>query len=151
VEYVPGDPAPHFNLRDQDGRPILLFDLFEKACVLIAFVPERGAAAAALAAAVGRTGGAAKLRSAGAEPLVVVPAGAGEAKAFAAAHELDVSVLADDDRSVSREFGVVSPAGDVSPAAFLVDRAGNIQAVYKAPDPARLCDEAVAAVRALSG
>jgi peroxiredoxin Q/BCP len=146
VEYVPGDPAPHFNLRDQEGRQILLFDYFDRTNVLVAFVPKDGPAATPLAAAI--RSGAFRLREAGAETLVVVGAGAAEAKAFAAAQELSIPVLADDDRSVSREFGVESPSGEVEPAAFLIDRSGNIAAVYKAPDPSRLCEEVLAAVKA---
>jgi peroxiredoxin Q/BCP len=146
MEYAAGDPAPHFNLRDRDGRPLMLYDYFDKAHVVLVFFGACGEGAAgdlatALQAAVPR------FLSAGAEVLGVYPETAAAASAFATEFGLSFPVLADDDRSVSREYGALKGGSEEPAILFLIDLRGDIQLVLKNVDPAACADQLLAALR----
>ena len=145
MEYLPGDPAPHFNLKDPGGRAVMLYDFFEKAAVVLAFFsaaePER---AGALAAVLQRE--AEGFRGAGVETLGIVSEPADAARRFVERHGLTFTVLADDDRSVSREFGAEPGSAADPPLLFVIDRRGDVRWVARAVDPATLRDSVLAAV-----
>jgi peroxiredoxin Q/BCP len=145
LEYAPGDPAPHFNLKDTAGRATMLYDFFDQAHVVLAFLPPGDAAAASgLAAALGAA--LPRFRGAGAELVAILADSAAAVKAFAEARSLPFPLLADDDRSVSREYGAV-PEGDAS--LFVVDRRGDVRLVLKSADPAICADAVLEVLRAL--
>lgn len=148
MEYVSGDPAPHFNLRDTAGRPVMLYDYYGKANVVLAFLPD-GDPVLASAIAAALKAAAPSWRDAGAEIVCVAPDTADAARAFAVATGVEFPLLADDDRSVSREYGAVRGGAAPAPSLFVIDRAGDIRLVVKSASASSLGDAIATALRAL--
>lgn len=148
MEYASGDPAPHFNLRDVAGRPVMLYDFYGTAHVVLAFLPA-GDAAAAAAIAGSLRDAASRWRGAGAEIIAVYPGTAEAARAFSEAAGVGYPLLVDDDGSVCREYGAVPGGAASPPSLYLVDRQGDIRLVVKAAEPATLGGAIDAALRSL--
>jgi peroxiredoxin Q/BCP len=120
-----GDPAPEFELPGTGGRSYRLAD-YRGRWVVLAFYPgdfttvctkqfcsyrDRDRDLAALEAVV----------------LGISPQGVDSHERFVAEHDLNVPLLADEDKDVARAYGVLGPGGFVRRAIIIVDPEGVIR------------------------
>jgi peroxiredoxin Q/BCP len=120
-----GDPAPEFELPGTGGRSYRLAD-YRGRWVVLAFYPgdfttvctkqfcsyrDRDRDLAALEAVV----------------LGISPQGVDSHERFVAEHNLNVPLLADEDKDVARAYGVLGPGGFVRRAIIIVDPEGVIR------------------------
>src|SRR5262245_42828992 len=146
IEYGPGDPASQFNLKDQAGEPVMLYDFYQQSALVLFFYskddsPHATADVGELNDALGT------IRAAGADVVGIGPDGVASHRALAEKLGLGYRLLSDDDQSVAREFGAVDDAtGETTRMTFVIDREGLIQRVFKHGDAPRRVDEVLAAV-----
>ena len=120
-----GDPAPEFEMPGTGGRSYRLAD-YRGGWVVLAFYPgdfttvctkqfcsyrDRDRDLAALEAVV----------------LGISPQGVDSHERFVAEHDLNVPLLADEDKGVARAYGVLGPGGFVRRAIIIIDPEGVIR------------------------
>jgi peroxiredoxin Q/BCP len=128
----PGDKAPEFSLRDQDGRLATLADLTKGGPLLLFFYPADFTPICTREACLFRDRYA-ELAEAGVSVAGISPDDAASHHRFRGEHRLAYTLLADPDKTAIRAFGVSGPLGfGVRRASFLIDRDGTIRAVVRA-------------------
>jgi thioredoxin-dependent peroxiredoxin len=150
----PGDPAPGFELPDQDGEPVRLSDLRGRRVVLY-FYPKAGTPGCT-AQACGIRDRAAEYEAAGATVLGVSPDPVEKVKRFHAGQSLSFTLLADADHAVAERYGVWAQRSmygktfwGVQRATFVVDEEGVVRHVVPKASPKTHDDEVLAALAAL--
>lgn len=127
-----GDKAPGFSLPDQDGETVTLKELLEEGPVLLYFYPADFTP--------GCTREACEIRDmhediadAGIRVVGVSPQGTDSHARFRDKHDLPFTLLADEDKSAVRAYGVDGPLGlGLRRATFLIGQDGVIQDVVVA-------------------
>jgi thioredoxin-dependent peroxiredoxin len=137
----PGDPAPDFELRDQDGNLVSLSGLRGKTVVLY-FYPKADTPGCTTQAC-GVRDHRRDYEQAGAVVLGISPDPVSRLKKFAEKHDLDFLLLADEDHAVAEAYGVwvqKSRYGRTywgnARTTFVIDEAGRIVAVLPNVKPA---------------
>jgi thioredoxin-dependent peroxiredoxin len=151
----PGNAAPDFTLRDQDGKPVTLSGLLGKTVVLY-FYPKAdtsGCTTQACGVRDHRT----DYERAGAVVIGVSPDPVNRIAAFDDKHSLGFPLLADEDHSVAEAYGVwvqKSMYGrkywGVQRTTYIVGPEGKIAHVIPKVTPTTHDDEVLAALSALS-
>ena len=136
-----GDPAPDFELPDQDGRAVRLED-FRGQRVVVYFYPKADTPGCTTQAC-GVRDRKADYAQAGAVVLGVSPDPVAKVKKFHEKYALDFPLLADEDHKVAEAFGVwveKSMYGrkywGAQRSTFIVDSDGTIAAVLRKVKPA---------------
>lgn len=145
-----GDPAPAFELVDQDGELRRLAD-YRGRWVVLYFYP-RDDTPGCTAEACNFRDDVPRLRQLGAQVLGVSMDSRESHAAFAAKHHLPFPLLADRDGRVARAYGAFFGLGPLRFArrhTFLIDPEGRVARVYRKVKPGSHSDEVVAAVVAL--
>jgi peroxiredoxin Q/BCP len=150
-----GDPAPDFELPDQDGNPVRLSDLRGRRVVLY-FYPKADTPGCTTQAC-GIRDHRADYDAAGAAVLGVSPDPVKAVKKFHDKQSLGFTLLADEDHSVAERYGVwveKSMYGRTywgnARATFIIDEEGVIRHVIPKASPKTHDDEVLAALGALA-
>jgi peroxiredoxin Q/BCP len=150
-----GQPAPDFELPDQDGNPVRLSDLRGRRVVLY-FYPKANTPGCTTQAC-GIRDHRAEYEAAGATVLGVSPDPVKDVKKFHANQSLGFTLLADEDHAVAEQYGVwveKSMYGRTymgnARATFLIDEEGIVRHVIPKATPKTHDDEVLAALGALS-
>jgi thioredoxin-dependent peroxiredoxin len=149
-----GDPAPDFELADQDGTPVRLSALRGRRVVLY-FYPKADTPGCTTQAC-GIRDHAADYDAAGAVVLGVSPDPVKKVKRFHDKQSLGFTLLADEDHAVAERYGVwveKSMYGRTSfgnqRATFILDDAGVVRHVIPKASPKTHDDEVLAALAEL--
>lgn len=147
-----GDAAPDFTLPDQDGTEVKLSELRGSPVVLY-FYP-RADTPGCTTQACGIRDHRADYAKAGAAVLGVSPDPVGAVRKFAGKHDLDFTLLADEDHSVAELYGTWGEKSmygkrymGVHRSTFIVDADGKVAKVFPKVSP-KTHDEVVLAALA---
>ena len=151
-----GEPAPPFQLQDQDGEVVDL-ENFRGSPVVVYFYPKDDTPGCTTQAC-GIRDQWSEFEEAGAVVLGISPDDVASHAAFARKHDLPHRLLADPERSVIERYGawgLRQMAGrefeGVIRSTVLVDPSGNVAAVWPKADPKTHADEVLGAIRSSQG
>ncbi len=137
-----GDPAPEFELLDQDGNPVRLRD-FRGRKVVLYFYPKDDTAGCT-AEACGIRDEFPRFESAGAVVLGVSPDEPKTHARFRDKYQLPFTLLADSGREAVNLYGVWGPRKymgreylGVTRTTFLIDEEGRIERIFNNVKPAQ--------------
>jgi peroxiredoxin len=122
-----GDTAPDFTLPSTAGKPVKLSDFQGKKNVVLAFYPAAftGGCTSEMKAYQASI---AKFEGSETQVFGVSTDNTPAQRVFAEQTSASFPMLSDfRDRSVSKEYGILMPAGIANRATFVVDKAGKIQ------------------------
>ncbi|MFE8597658.1 peroxiredoxin [Archangium violaceum] len=147
-----GDQAPDFSLPKQDGVPVQLKDLLQKATVVLYFYPKDDTPGCTKEACSFRDSYEA-FKDAGAEVVGISSQSAASHEAFAAKYRLPFTLLADEGGKVRREYGVPSTLGLLpGRVTYVIDRKGIVRHVFNSQlNATRHVSEALGIVKQLQG
>jgi thioredoxin-dependent peroxiredoxin len=123
-----GDPAPEFELEGTGGRTFRLSDYRGKGVVLI-FYPGDFTPVCTRQFCSYRDDGD-RLDALGIDVIGISPQSVDSHERFTEDHRLTVPLLADEDKSVAKSYGVVGPGGFIRRATFVVDGEGIVRHVH---------------------
>ena len=124
-----GDPAPDFALPGAGGRTHRLSD-HRGEWVALAFYPADFSPGCTRQLCSYRDRGP-ELGEAEVTLLGISPQGAESHERFAAAHGLEMPLLADENRAVARAYGVIGPGGVIRRSVVIVDPEGGVRHVER--------------------
>ncbi len=124
-----GDEAPHFEVLDQDGRTFRLKDYRGKWVVLYFYPKDETPGCTAEACAFRDSMD--EFRSRGVEVVGISTQSVDSHRAFAANHDVNFPLLADEDREVSRLYGTLGILGVSRRVTYIVNPDGHIVDVYR--------------------
>jgi thioredoxin-dependent peroxiredoxin len=150
-----GEPAPDFELPDQDGNPVKLSDLRGRRVVLYFYPKADTPGCTTQACGIRDRGG--EYEEAGATVLGVSPDPVKAVKKFHDKQSLNFTLLADEDHAVAEQYGVWAEKsmygrtywGNLR-ATFLVDEEGVVRHVIPKASPKTHDDEVLGALAALA-
>jgi peroxiredoxin Q/BCP len=141
VVIEPGDPAPDFELPDQDGRATKLSD-FRGQSVVVYFYPKADTPGCTTQAC-GVRDRHADYDAAGAVVLGISPDPVAKVKKFHEKYALDFALLADQDHAVAEAYGVWVDKSMYGRkylgnerTTFIIDSDGNVADVLRKVKPA---------------
>jgi thioredoxin-dependent peroxiredoxin len=120
-----GDTAPDFELPGAEGRMYRLSD-YEGRTVILAFYPGDFTPVCTRQFCSYRDGQD-HLDELGVDVLGISPQNLESHERFTTKYGLTVPLLADEDRSVIRRYGVLAPGGLVRRSIFIIDREGIVR------------------------
>lgn len=151
-----GQRAPEFTLPDQDGAPVSLTDLAGRP-VVVYFYPKDDTPGCTTQACAIRDQWS-EFEDAGAVVLGISPDDVDSHARFAGKHDLPHRLLADPERDVITRYGawgIKKMYGKeyegVIRSTVLVDRGGDVAAVWPKVQPKKHADAVLGAIRALDG
>ena len=154
LELETGDLAPQFTLEDQDGQKVALGDL-QGSPVVIYFYPKDDTPGCTTQACDLRDQWS-EFEEAGAVVLGISPDDVASHAKFAAKYDLPHRLLADPDRVAIDAYGVWGTKKmygkefqGVMRSTVLVDRDGNVAAVWPKVKPKEHADQVLQAIRDL--
>ena len=121
-----GDKAPGFELAGTGGKLYSLADYLGDRGVILAFYPGDFTPGCTKQFCSYRDDGD-RIESLGVPVLGVSPQDVDSHERFVAKHGLNVPLLADEDKSVAKSYGILGPGGFVRRAVFLIDAEGIIR------------------------
>jgi peroxiredoxin Q/BCP len=143
----PPASAPAFSAPDQTGSTHTLASYRGRPLVLF-FYPKDGTPGCTKEACAFRDAWS-KLQATGAAVVGVSRDGVEKHAAFAKEHSLPFPLLADEDGTICKAYGVKQTLGMASRVTFLVDPEGRIARTWPDVDPAIHATEVLAAIEAL--
>ena len=148
---VVGESAPAFTLPDQNGKPVSLADYRGKWVVLY-FYPKDGTPGCTTEACEFRDNVFA-FRNAGATILGISVDDVASHGKFAAEHRLPFTLLADSEKKVASQYGVLHRMLGLMELArretFIVDPQGRVAKHYREVDPGSHSKQVIADLKAL--
>ena len=147
----PGEPAPDFELTDQNGETVRLSALRGHSNIVLFFYPKDDTPVCTQEACMFRDNYDG-MKDADAVVLGVSSDDAASHRSFAKKHELPFPLLSDPSGEVRKKFGVPNTLG-VLPGrvTFVIDKGGIVRHVTNSPLSAKKhVDEALAALARLS-
>jgi thioredoxin-dependent peroxiredoxin len=120
-----GEPAPEFELPGTGGRTYRLGD-YSGRWVVLAFYPGDFTTVCTKQFCSYRDRDR-ELAALDAEVLGISPQSVDSHERFVAEYELNVPLLADEDKEVARAYGVLGPAGYVRRAIIIIDPSGVVR------------------------
>ncbi len=126
----PGDSAPDFELKDQDGNPVRLNAFRSRSAVVLYFYPKDDTSGCTKEACAFRDQFAA-FRNLDAQVLGVSSDSEASHRAFRAKYNLPFPLLSDPAGKVRKLYGVKSTLGIIpGRVTFVIDRKGVIREVF---------------------
>lgn len=144
-----GAAAPDFTLPTDDGRQIKLSDYRGKQTVVLYFYPKDETPGCTKQACAFRDS-LADYKKENIEVLGVSVDSVEAHKEFKKNQKLNFTLLADTDKKVSSQYGVLSAAGYSSRTTFVIGKDGTIKKIYQKVDPALNATEVLAFARTIS-
>jgi len=152
-----GDPAPAFTLDGTDGtdagrRPYSLAELRGEPVVLVFYPADNSPVCTVQLRSY--TEDIASFADVGARVLAISPQSVEDHEQFAADNGgFAFPLLADIDKAVGREYGILGPVGFYRRSVFVIDREGVVRWAHRATAGLtfRPVDEIVAVVRSIEG
>jgi peroxiredoxin Q/BCP len=147
----PGDPAPDFELPDQEGRPVKLSD-FRGQPVVVFFYPK-ASTPGCTTQACGVRDHKPDYEQAGAIVLGISPDPVAKIEKFADKYDLGFPLLADEDHAVAESYGVWVEKSMYGRkymgnerTTFIVDSEGKVANVLRKVKPAEHDEQVLAAL-----
>jgi peroxiredoxin Q/BCP len=144
----PGDAAPDFTLKQQDGKDVTLSAVWKNNVVVLYFYPMDNTPGCTKEACAFRDLNR-DFKTAGAEILGVSVDDAASHKKFEQKHGLPFTLLADPDKKVTELYGVKNFLGKAKRVTFVIDQKGIIQKIYPDVDVSRHGQEVLEFVKSL--
>ena len=144
TELKTGDPAPDFELPDQDGRPVRLSQFRGKRAVVIFFYPKDDTTGCTIEACRFRDDYA-RFQAAGAEVLGISNDSPASHLRFRSKFNLPFTLLTDARGRVRKLYGVKKTFGILpGRASYTIDRDGIVRHVFSSQSqPAKHVEEAL--------
>ncbi len=125
-----GDKAPDFTLPKQDGTPVRLKDLLQKAAVVLYFYPKDDTPGCTQEACSFRDAYE-DFKQAGAEVVGISSQSTASHESFAAKHRLPFTLVSDEGAKVRKQYGVPSTLGLLpGRVTYVIDREGSIRHIF---------------------
>ncbi|MCK7524446.1 MAG: peroxiredoxin [Ignavibacteriales bacterium] len=128
-----GNPAPDFTLQDSDGNSYSLSSYKEKNPVIIYFYPKAGTPGCTKQAC-GIRDSFSKFKENDIVVLGISVDSKESIKEFINDHNLNFPLLSDENKEVSKAYGVLNNIGVDSRITFIVDKQGNIANILRDVD-----------------
>ncbi len=148
VELKEGAMAPDFTLPNDAGKPIKLSDYRGKQTVVLYFYPKDETPGCTKQACAFRDS-LADYRKENIEVLGVSVDTVEAHQAFKKNQRLNFTLLADADKKVSQQYGVLSERGYATRTTFVIGKDGAIKKIYQKVDPALNAAEVLAFAKTL--
>ena len=147
TELKAGEPAPDFELPDQEGNLVRLRQFRGKSAVVVYFYPKDDTSGCTIEAC-GFRDDYARFKGAGAEVLGISGDSATSHRAFAAKFNLPFTLLSDAGGRVRKLYGVKKTFGILpGRATYVIDRDGIVRHVFSSQSqPAKHVEEALRAL-----
>jgi peroxiredoxin Q/BCP len=130
-----GDNAPDFSLQTDEGKTVKLSDFEGKSNIILYFYPKDQTPGCTKEACNFRDN-MEKFSELGAKVLGVSVDNVDSHKSFKEKDNLNFTLLADPDKKVTKEYGVLNKFGVASRVTFVIDKQGVIKKIYEKVDPA---------------
>ena len=130
-----GDKAPDFTLRTEEGNTVKLSDFEGKSIIILYFYPKDQTPGCTKEACNFRDN-LEKFNELGAKVLGVSVDDVDSHKSFKEKDNLNFTLLADPDKKVTKEYGVLNKFGVASRVTFVIDKQGIVKKIYEKVDPA---------------
>ncbi|NTW50549.1 MAG: thioredoxin-dependent thiol peroxidase [Chlorobiales bacterium] len=143
-----GDNAPDFTLPSDDGQIISLSDFKGRNVVVLYFYPKDNTPGCTTEACSFRDSFDA-YKATGIVVLGVSTDDVASHKSFRQNHQLNFTLLSDDKKKVSAEYGVLGSFGFAGRVTFLIDKAGKIRKIFKDVSPDGHAAEVLAIAKSL--
>lgn len=143
-----GDTAPDFTLPSDDGQVISLSDFKGQNVVVLYFYPKDNTPGCTTEACSFRDSFDA-YKAAGIVVLGVSTDDVESHKNFRQDHQLNFTLLSDDKKKVSEQYGVLGSFGFASRVTFVIDKAGKIRKIFKDVSPDGHAAEVLAIAKTL--
>jgi peroxiredoxin Q/BCP len=149
TELKAGDPAPDFELPDQEGNLVCLGQFRGKSAVVVFFYPKDDTSGCTIEACRFRDDYA-RFKAAGAEVIGISGDSAASHRKFTAKYNLPFTLLSDAGGRVRKLYGVKKTLGILpGRATFTIDREGIVRHVFSSQSqPAKHVEEALRALSA---
>jgi len=134
-----GDKAPGFSLQDSNGKVYSLAEYKGKSPVIVYFYPKAGTSGCTKEAC-GIRDNWSKFSQNGIQVLGVSVDSKSEIKKFVDDYKLNFPLLSDNDKSVSKKYGVLGISGFDRRITFIVDKNSKIADVIEVKDIANHAD-----------
>ena len=128
-----GNPAPNFTLQDSDGNSYSLSSYKEKNPVIIYFYPKAGTPGCTKQAC-GIRDSFSKFKENDIVVLGISVDSKESIKEFIKDNNLNFTLLSDENKEVSKAYGVLNNIGVDSRITFIVDKQGNIANILRDVD-----------------
>jgi peroxiredoxin Q/BCP len=131
MSIQPGDRAPDFTLKDQDGRDVSLSALWKQGPVVLFFYPKDFTAGCTAEACAFRDQYV-DFKEAGASVVGISSQGVDSKKAFAEKHRLPFTLVADEGGRVREQFGVKASLFGLIEGreTYVIDSQGVVRHVF---------------------
>jgi peroxiredoxin Q/BCP len=149
TELKAGDPAPDFELPDQEGNLVRLRQFRGKSAVVVFFYPKDDTSGCTIEACRFRDDHA-RFKAAGAEVLGISGDSGASHRKFTAKYNLPFTLLSDAGGRVRKLYGVKKTLGILpGRATYVIDREGIVRHVFSSQSqPAKHVEEALRALSA---
>ncbi len=132
-ELKVGDKAPDFTLKDSNGKSYTLSDYQGKSPVVVYFYPKAGTPGCTKEAC-GIRDDKNKFKENNIEVFGISVDSPAEIKKFIADYHLNFPLLSDNEKEVSKEYGVLMDNGVDKRVTFIIDKKGNISKIINVID-----------------
>jgi thioredoxin-dependent peroxiredoxin len=143
-----GDEAPDFTLQADDGRTVKLSDYKGVSNVVLYFYPKDQTMGCTKEACSYRDN-LSMFKDANAEILGVSVDDVKSHQEFKQKENLNFTLLADPDKTVTKQYGVLNSIGMASRVTFLIDKEGKIRKIYPKVDPSENYKDVLAALKTM--
>ncbi len=129
-----GEQAPDFTLTSDEGKQVKLSDYKGVSNVILYFYPKDETPGCTKEACNFRDN-ISKFKDMNAEVLGVSVDDVDSHKDFKKNESLNFTLLADPDKTVTKEYGVLNAIGMASRVTFVIDKQGIVKKIYPKVDP----------------
>ena len=134
ITLKPGDKAPDFSLRTDEGNTIKLSDYEGNSTVILYFYPKDQTPGCTKEACNFRDN-LEKFNEFGAKVLGVSVDDVDSHRSFKEKDNLNFTLLADPEKKVTKEYGVLNKFGIASRVTFVIDKQGIVKKIYEKVNP----------------
>ena len=143
-----GDMAPDFTLQSDEGKTVKLSDYKGVSTIILYFYPKDQTPGCTKEACNFRDN-LSQFKDMNATVLGVSVDDVNSHVAFKEKENLNFTLLADPDKTVTKEYGVLSSFGMASRVTFVIDKDGVIRKIYPKVDPSENYKELLAFLKTL--
>lgn len=120
-----GNKAPDFTLQDSNGNYYKLSDYIDKSPVIVYFYPKANTPGCTKEAC-GIRDNYSKFEKAGIQVFGISTDSKSAIKDFISDHNLNFVLLSDENKEVSKNYGVLNNSGKANRVTFIIDKNGNL-------------------------